>query len=105
MINTYLNQQVSLKVKSSLDDFGKPVLGSPATIEVRFVSGTKRRKNPDGSVYIIDAEMWTLPSQTLNLDDVIVYENTNYKVINVYSPRWANGAIGHKKAELVRTKE
>lgn len=105
MIDTYLNQQVQRKAKGSFDDFGKPVLGSSSTIQARFVAGTKRVKKADGSEYIIDAELWIKPDQTMNLDDVIVYESINYKVVNIYSPRWLNWEKSHKKVELVRTKE
>lgn len=104
-VTSYLNQSVSWKAKAGFDGYGKPTTSTPVTISCRIQGSTKKLVNEAGDQYVADAEMWVAPTQTLEMDDVIVWESSNYKVVKVEVKKNLSGATNHKKAYLVRTKQ
>ena len=104
-IDSYLNQTVTLKAKSSVDKFGKTVVATGVSIESRFQEKIKRLVDDNGKEYLADAELWVKPTQTINLDDLITVSSVNYKVVRIDTKRGLTGSIDHKKAYLKRTKE
>jgi hypothetical protein len=104
-INNYLNQSVTLKQKSGFSLEGKPTLSVGTTIKARFQDKQKRLVDDVGNEYFTDAEVWLKPTQTINLDDVVVYGSVSYKVVQIDTKRGLNGQIDHKKALVVKTKE
>jgi len=105
MIETYLNQFAVIKSRTGFDLEGKPVISAGTTIGVRFQNITKTIRNDAGMEYAIDAEVWTRADQTVELEDVIVYGGSNYKVVKVEIKRDLSGNISHKKALLTKTNE
>lgn len=105
MIESYLNQSVTIKSKTGFDVAGKPTLSTGAAIAARFQHKTKTMRNDQGLEYIVDAELWVKPDQAIALEDVITYESANYKVVKIDDKRNLSGQTSHKKALLTRTKE
>jgi hypothetical protein len=104
-VNNYLNQTVTLKTKSGFTLEGKPNLGVGASIVARFQDKQTRLVDDKGNEYVTDAEVWLKPTQTVNLEDVIVYGSVNYKIVRIDTKRDLGGKIHHKKALVVKTKE
>lgn len=105
MIESYLNQSVTLKSKTGFNLEGKPNTSAGVTIAARFQHKTKTLRNDQGVEYVIDAEMWAKPDQALALEDVLTYEGVNYKIVKIDDKRNLSGITSHKKALLTRTKE
>lgn len=104
-VNNYLNQTASLKQKSGFTVEGKPSLGAGASVRVRFQDKQTRLVDDKGNEYVTDGEIWMKPTQTVNLEDVIVYGSVNYKVVRIDTKRDINGQTHHKKALVVKTQE
>lgn len=104
-VTTYLNQTASLKAKTGYDKFGKPTTSTGVTFECRLQASNKKMVKVGGEEFLIDAEMWVKPTQTIVLDDVVVFGSDNYKVIRVDTKRGFTGSVDHKKIYLLRTKE
>jgi len=104
-IDTYLNQTVTRKAKSSVDKFGKTVVATGVSIEARFQEKIKRLVDDNGKEYLADAELWIKPTQSMDLDDIITVSSVNYKVVRIDTKRGLTGSIDHKKVYLKRTKE
>lgn len=102
-IATYLNQTVTLLGKTSYDKYGKPVVGAGSSIPARLQETTRRIVTGKQQELGIDAELWVLPTQTLNVDDQIQYESVTYKVVKVDTKRGFTGSANHKKALLIKT--
>jgi len=104
-VNNFLNQSVTIKAKSGFTLEGKPNLGSGTGIMARFQDKQTKLFDDKGVEYLTDAEIWVKPTQTINLEDVIVYGGVNYKVVRIDTKRDLDGQIHHKKALVVKTKE
>jgi len=101
-IENYLNQTVSLLGKTSYDKYGKPVVGAGTNIIGRLQETTRRIVTGKQQEIGIDAELWVLPTQTLNIDDQISYNGVTYKVVKVDTKRGFYGSANHKKALLIK---
>lgn len=104
-IDTYTNQAVQIKSKTGFDKYGKPTTGTASSIRARFVEKPKLFKDANGHEYMTDAELWVLPTQTINLEDVVVVSSVNYKVSKIENRRDISGDIDHKKAYLTKTQQ
>lgn len=96
---------MQVRAKNGFDKYGRPTLGASSTIRARFVEKSKLMKNEQGEEYMTDAELWLLPTQTINLEDTVIYSSTNYKVAKIEVRRDVNGDVDHKKAFLIKTQE
>jgi len=107
-IESYIKQFVTrtpVNTSQKFDRYGKPNYSSSETIKVRLRECFKRMVDRDGNNFTIDAEMWLLPTQSLNLEDKITYESEDYKVFKIDIPRKLSGSKNHKKAFLIKTTE
>lgn len=104
-IETYTSQTVQRYPRSGYDSQGKPSFGSASSVLCRFTESTERIKDAAGNEYIIDAKMWVDADQTMALEDKIVYNSINYKVVFVKENRELDGEIHHKRIHLQRTKQ
>lgn len=102
-ISNYLNQTVTLLGKSSYDKYGKPVVGAGISIAARLQETTRRIVTGKQQELGVDAELWVLPAQTIEVDDQIQYEGITYKVVKVDTKRGFTGSANHKKALLIKT--
>lgn len=96
------NQSVTLYNRSSYNSEGTEVLGATSTIKARVQEVSKRKLMPNGSVLIIDALCYVSPSVTVNTDDKLAYNSTNYKVIGKSVAVDGQGNVNHYKLELVK---
>lgn len=104
-IASYLNQTVLRKGRTGKDRYGKITTGSSETIKGRIKGSTRRLIGGDGKEYTVDAELWIKPTQTMNIDDVITWNEKDYKVIHIKEQVGLDGKIDHKKCFLLVTKE
>lgn len=100
-VATYLNQTVKWMAKSGNDKFGKPKNESSVTIKCRIKGSTRRMIDANGKEFNADIEMWILPNQAMGLDDLIVWEETNYRVVNIKELVNFSGKVDHKKVLLI----
>ena len=102
-VASFLNQTVQRKAKSGHDAYGKVQIGSAANIEARFQESHERAFDDNGKEYEVDAELWVKPTQTINLEDIIIVSSANYRVVKTSIHRDVTGRVHHKKALLVKT--
>lgn len=105
MIETYLNQLVTRNPVKNYDAYGKPTLGTGESVKARFQGKQRRAMDSQGVEFVTDAELWVAPGQAMALDDVIIFEEVQYKVVRVDTKKGLSGQTDHKKVLLVRTKE
>lgn len=105
MISNYLNQTVTRNKRTGNDVYGKPIVGENESVKARFQEKQRRAMDEKGQVFLTDAEMWIMPDQELELDDVIQYEGIKYKTARIEIKRGITGNKDHKKVLLVKTKE
>lgn len=104
-INTYLNQNLEKKIRSGFTLEGKPSLGSAVSFKGRFQDKQTRLVDSNGVEFTTDGEVWMKPDESINLEDYIIYESVNYKVVRIDTKRKFDGEVNHKKALVVKTKE
>lgn len=104
MIDTYLNQQIQIQAVASYNAYGKPVQGTASTIKARFVEKEEILKDDNGQEFKSDAQLWVLPTQTLDLNHLVIYETLKYRIAKIETRRAFEGIKDHKKAYLVRVK-
>ena len=100
-VATYLNQTVKWLAKSGNDKFGKPKNEDAVTIKCRIKGSSRRMLDENGKEFNADIEMWVLPNQEMSLDDLIIWDETNYRVVNVKELVNFSGKIDHKKVLLI----
>ena len=105
MIASYLNQLVTRNPLKSYDTYGKPTIGNGQSVKARFQGKQRRAMDNKGVEFVTDAELWIAPDQEMALDDVILFEDIQYKVVRVDVKKGLSGQTDHKKVLLVRTKE
>lgn len=96
------NQTITIYNKSSYDSEGNEVLGSGSSSKARVQEVAKRKLMPNGSVLLIDLIVYAKPTITVNTDDKVTYNSTNYKVISKNTAVDGQGNTNHYKLELVK---
>ena len=97
MINLYTNQNITLKSKSSVNEYNESTYVT-STIKARFEYSRKLIRNSQGEEVISEAILYT--KTPINLDDVIIYDSRNWNVIGVSSPVDLFGNISHYEVRL-----
>lgn len=80
LIDTYTNQDIYLKSTTGYDVYGKEILASQDTIKCRFHFKQVRKLDKNGQEFLTDGVVWINPDINIELDDVIIYDNIEYKV-------------------------
>lgn len=97
MITSYLNQTITLKSVSSLDEYGSPTYSS-SSIKARFEYERKIVRNRDGVEVISEAACYT--TTVVKPDDVITYDSKDWTVIAVAVLPDLGGSISHYEVRL-----
>lgn len=100
--NSLLNQDITLYTKSGYNRYGRETVGSGVTHCVRVERTSKARLLPNGEQVMINAICYMKPNVTINEDDKVTYDGTNYKVFGVYTAVEGEGNTHHKKVELIK---
>lgn len=103
MITGYKNQTVTHKDTIGRDAYGKPILNDEVSIQCRFHPKRVEGRDATGNEYIYDAMMWA--DDTLEMEDVVTYEEQNYKVIGKDTKIDFDGTQLHTKYKLIKTEE
>ena len=104
-IASYLNQTVLRKPRAGKDRYGKVITGASEVIKGRIKGSTKRLIGGSGKEYTVDAELWVKPTQAMQIEDIITWDEKDYKVTHIKEQVGLTGKIDHKKCFLVVTKE
>lgn len=102
MINALLNQTVTLYAKSGYTRDGRESVGVGSSVKARFVEVNKTRFLPNQQVVRIDAKAFFKADQTININDKVTYNGTDYKVHGKKVGRGMNGEAHHVEVELIK---
>ena len=100
MIDYFLNQEVVRKYGVTYNKYGEAHTANSEAVMCRLHEKKKRIFNDKNEVAFYDAEMWVLPTQAVEVNDLIEYESKTYKVVGVDVKRDFSGNVQHKKALL-----
>lgn len=103
MISSYLNTTVTRTPKNGLDVHGDSVEGVASEIRARLQDSTKRMRDEKGQEYIVDAELWIMPDQEMEMGDFVTFDAVKYQVVRIDVKRGLNMAVDHQKCLLRRT--
>lgn len=79
-ITPYLKQKAQLKGKTSYDEFGQPITGDPINFRCRFTY--KNDVVVDKAGKSIVTSVTILTEEALNVDDIVLYDNKNFRVVS-----------------------
>ena len=99
-----LNQTITIYAKSSYGADGREIVGAGVSVQSRFQATTKRKLLPNGSLLTIDAIVYVLSTITVNTDDKVSYNGSDYKVYGKYAAIDGAGQTNHFKLELIKWK-
>lgn len=99
MIGVFLNQTVTIKPKASTayDKWGNPIAGTPASVSARVQEIEKRIQTSPDTYVDIKLQVWLAPSQTLESEDIITWNSTDYRVVQVEKKYDLFGVMNHVK--------
>jgi hypothetical protein len=92
MINTYLNQTVTIRKKLGQDEYNEVVDSTyytDITVKARFEFGDKITRDTNGQEIIADATLFT--TTELNVDDIVIYDGKEFPVVKVFEHPQLNG--------------
>lgn len=105
MINSYLNQLITLKAKSGYDAYGATEVKNGIKIKARVQGKQKRLISEKGEEMVSDLVMFVDPGQVLVLNDIIVFGGSNFQIARIDEKRGLTGSSMFKKAYLIKTEE
>jgi hypothetical protein len=97
MIDLYLNQNITLKIETSVNEYNEPVF-TLSTIKARFEYDRTMVKNKEGEEVVSEAKLFTLTP--VKVDDVINYDGKDYPIISVANMVNLEGELSHYEARL-----
>lgn len=99
MINGFLNQTVTIKPKAAVayDKWGKPVPGAPTSAAARVQEVEKRIQTSPDTFVDIKLQLWLAPSQTIESEDLVTWNSTDYRVVQVEKKFDLFGVANHTK--------
>lgn len=97
-----LNQTITISNQSGLNDDGSLSYSAGRSAKSRFQPKQKRVLVADGSVLVVDAIAFLLPSETIATDDKVTYNAIDYKVLDVYEVPDQNGDTHHLELRLIK---
>lgn len=97
MLTEYCNQSLTLKSKSSVNEYNEPTY-TASTILGRFEYNRKMVRSKTGEQVISEAQCYT--KTAVKPDDVITFDGTDWVVISVANIVDLNGAISHYEVIL-----
>ena len=104
-ITPYLNQYISKKLTRAYDVYGVAQSAIPQNILCRIQSSHKRIMSPQGVEFAVEAEIWVNGTEVLAVDDIVVWDGVEYKIVTMEIKKGLTGTTNHKKGYLVRNKE
>lgn len=104
-VNDFFNQTITLYTRTSYNKFGKLVVGAGTSVKARVQEGTKNVAIPDGQVITILITAYVAPSTTVEVNDKVTYNSTDYKVYRKYVTVDGGGTANHIKLELIKWQE
>ncbi len=94
MLSLYLNQDVTWKTRSSVDEYNQPTFSS-STIKGRFIYKRQMIRTTTGEEIQSNAILYT--ESAVEEGDVIVADSKDWRVRDVYPHRFFDGSImGYK---------
>jgi len=99
-ITNKLNQTAIRKKRTSYNQYGEPQNMQECDVRARFERKTKVVRFEGGQELKIDAELWTLPTQEIEIDDIIEVSDVEYIVKDVYEGYGLDGVLAYKKSLL-----
>lgn len=97
MIEAYLNQNITLKSVTSVNEYNEPVF-TTSTIKARFEYDRTMVKNEKGEEVVSEAMLFT--TNTIKADDVISYDGKDFPIISVANIVGLEGNLSHYEARL-----
>ena len=104
------NQTITLYNRTSYASDGRLVASSGSNIKARVQFSNKQRYQYNGvgtgnvSVITIDLIAYISSNNTVNVDDRVSYDSTDYKIAGIYKTVDGAGNVNHIKLELVKWK-
>ena len=106
-LTSLFNQAISIYNSSSVDRYGKEVLGSASTCRARVQVVSKPRlhfasEGSDAIQYVIAAIIYVKPDTTVEEGDKIAYNGTNYRVHGKSVATDGQGQTNHIRLECTK---
>jgi hypothetical protein len=96
-ITKYLNQELIHKSRTGYDKYGK-LETVDSYIKGRLIYSSIERRGLQAKPLDFDVEVWIEPTQAMQVEDIISYNEVDYRVIQVNEYRNKQGNLHHKKA-------
>jgi hypothetical protein len=91
MIESYLNQTATHRVKMSVNEFNEPIFAADAVINCRIEYKRKMVRDKQGQTVVSEASLYT--KTLIKPDDVIVFDSLNWPVVSVANQAGLAGSI------------
>lgn len=102
MIKGLLNQTIAIQTKTGYDTFGREIHDTASNIRCRFQKSPTQRLLPNGSFITIEAIVYVGADESIDIDDKVVFDGTDYKVYGKYQAVDGLGNTNHYKLELTK---
>ena len=99
------NQTITLYSKSSLNRYGREVVGSGTDYNARVQETTKVRLLPNGQQVMIMAIVYLNNAVSVAVNDRVDFNSEKYKVFSLNKAVDGQGNTNHIKLELIKWQE